>query len=373
MKTLIVGNGIIGLTTALRLAQRGDAVTVIGDPARTGSATLAAAAMLSAFGEVDAGVLATDMGRMKLELGIRAGQLWTPFAEEIGGVPWGGDTFILDSGGLDDAVRFDAIVAALREYNARYDLVRPSQVPAAPLRPVRRAVKIHEGSIDPRGVIAGLDVTLERLGVERIDAIATRVRYAEGSESPWAIELADGRVVEGTHAVLANGAQLTKLLDASALPIEVPPVLYGVGSTLEVAHWGRDNDLAILRGRGVYLVTYEQRIVVGSTSRVVAEPVDDAGAAKTILDAAAEFLDHHFADAEVLDVMTGWRPTTADGYPLIGMTRLPGLAIASGTRRDGFHLAPVIAEQLAAVLHGERGDPRFRPFSPERDVQSQAR
>jgi glycine/D-amino acid oxidase-like deaminating enzyme len=75
----------------------------------------------------------------------------------------------------------------------------------------------------------------------------------------------------------------------------------------------------------------------------------------------------------VLRVTTGWRPTTADGYPLIGATSVPGLAIASGTRRDGFHLAPVIADHLVQILRGERGDPRFRPFSPERDVQSPMR
>ena len=369
MKTVVVGNGILGLLAALRLAQRGGAVTLIGDPARAGSATLAAAAMLSAFGEVDAGVLASALGRMKLELGISATQAWGALAGELG-VPIGTGTYLLDGGGLDDAVRFDAVAAALREYEEPHALLKPAQVPGyAPLLRARRALRIdREGWIDPRSVIAALDAAVAAAGVERIDGIATRV------VSAGAIELADGRVVEGTCCLLANGARITALLAASALPLSVAPVLYGVGSTIEVK--SASTHTACLRGRGVYLVPHADRIVVGSTNLVAAEPVDDPGAARAILSAAADHLDHHLADAEVLRVTTGWRPTTADGYPLIGATSVPGLVIASGTRRDGFHLAPVIAEHLVQVVHGERGDPRFRPFFPERDpklVESLAR
>ena len=49
MRVVVVGNGIVALTAALRLSERGAEVCIVGDPARRGSATLAAAAMLSAF------------------------------------------------------------------------------------------------------------------------------------------------------------------------------------------------------------------------------------------------------------------------------------------------------------------------------------
>lgn len=366
MKTLVVGNGIIGLVTALRLAQHGTAVAVIGEPAREGSATLAAAAMLAAFGEIDAGVLATDLGRMKLEIGISATAQWADLARELG-VTLTSGTYLLDPGDLDGLVRIDAMLEALREYEEPHAMIRPADVPGyAPLRPARRALRLdREAWIDPRAVVAALDAALAAAGVERIDARAARVLSAQ------AIELADGRVVTGTHTVLANGARITPLLAASALPLRVPPVLYGVGSTIEVR--SASVHTACLRGRGTYLAPHADRIVVGATNVVVAEPVDDPGAAAKILGVAAEHLDHHLADAEVLRVTTGWRPTTADGYPLIGATSVPGLLVASGTRRDGFHLAPVIADHLVQLLHGGRGDPRFRPFSPERDVQSPVR
>jgi glycine oxidase len=56
MKTVIIGNGIIGLTTALRLADSaidGDEIFIIGKRNRPNSATMAAGAMLNSFCEIE--------------------------------------------------------------------------------------------------------------------------------------------------------------------------------------------------------------------------------------------------------------------------------------------------------------------------------
>ena len=64
MHTIIVGNGIIGLTTAFRLLQRAgpnDRISIVGRVQREGSATLAAAAMLNSFAEVEVGSLDSEV------------------------------------------------------------------------------------------------------------------------------------------------------------------------------------------------------------------------------------------------------------------------------------------------------------------------
>jgi glycine/D-amino acid oxidase-like deaminating enzyme len=64
MHTVILGNGILSLSTALRLAQRAsgnDTITIIGPKSRPGSATLAAAAMLNSFAEMEAGSLDREL------------------------------------------------------------------------------------------------------------------------------------------------------------------------------------------------------------------------------------------------------------------------------------------------------------------------
>jgi glycine oxidase len=54
---------------------------------------------------------------------------------------------------------------------------------------------------------------------------------------------------------------------------------------------------------------------------------------------------------------------TLDGFPLIGRLPLPGLYLMTGTYRDGFHCAPVLAAHVANELQGRPGiiDPMFAP------------
>ena len=57
MKYIIIGNGIIALTTAFKLLDKlavKDELHIVGPLSRNGSATFAAPAMLNSFAEIDA-------------------------------------------------------------------------------------------------------------------------------------------------------------------------------------------------------------------------------------------------------------------------------------------------------------------------------
>src|SRR5205807_6962250 len=69
--TVILGNGIVAASIAFRLTKRlaaGDRITVIGKKARPGSATLAAAAMLNSFAEIEKGSLDSEIDRYRFGL-----------------------------------------------------------------------------------------------------------------------------------------------------------------------------------------------------------------------------------------------------------------------------------------------------------------
>jgi glycine oxidase len=57
----------------------------------------------------------------------------------------------------------------------------------------------------------------------------------------------------------------------------------------------------------------------------------------------------------------GVRAATPDGLPLVGPSLTPGVWIAAGARRNGWLLAPLIAEALVATLAGERAPEAFSP------------
>ena len=88
MHTVILGNGILAATIAFRLTKRlaaKDRITIIGKRSRPGSATLAAAAMLNSFAEIEVGSLNSELDRYRFELSRAAGRMWPQFEKEISG------------------------------------------------------------------------------------------------------------------------------------------------------------------------------------------------------------------------------------------------------------------------------------------------
>ncbi len=355
MRTVIAGNGIVALTAALRLAQRGGEVVIVGPATRPGSATLAAPAMLNSFAELDDDSLASDADLLKFDLARRATEDWDALASELGGdLGRGTGTYVL--------APVSPIVRACIAYDEPHAVVRGAAVPG--YAGDGEAVRLdREGWIDPRRVLAALEQRLAVApNVTTIEGVIAR--FVARSGGVQEAVLADGRALGGTHFVAANGASLTGLLEASDLGIAVQRVVYGVGTTIEI----RAARTACLRSWSTYLVPCgSERAVIGATNDVSVEPgPGDPLAPERLQRAAAEAFDPALARAEITRVNVGWRPIALDTYPLLGGTSLPNLAIASGTRRDGFHLAPLIADHLAALLHGEPTDPRLAMFAPER-------
>jgi hypothetical protein len=83
-----------------------------------------------------------------------------------------------------------------------------------------------------------------------------------------------------------------------------------------------------------------------------------------------EQINTEFYRATIANINVGWRPTSADTFPLIGQSSIENLIIATGTKRDGFHLAPVLSEVLTHLIYKEKNkiDSRFEWFAPERKL-----
>src|SRR5437899_9055482 len=118
MHTVILGNGILAAAIAFRLTKRlaaNDRIIIIGRRARPGSATLAAAAMLNSFAEVEVGSLKSELDRYRFELSRAAGRMWPQFENEIADtIPGGGlelGTYVINNSAADDLddENFDAI------------------------------------------------------------------------------------------------------------------------------------------------------------------------------------------------------------------------------------------------------------------------
>ncbi|HNN86272.1 MAG TPA: FAD-dependent oxidoreductase [Pseudomonadales bacterium] len=409
MHVVIIGNGIIALTAAFRIAKRAnslDKITIIGKKERPGSATLAAAAMFNSFGEIEAGSLDTDLDLYRFELSHLAAHMWKKFEDEVidaamqrlpsacsecSGFNGGGcidtGTYIINNTAADDLddENFDAIVSALENFNEPFQHINPKDIPNYhPHQRLRatRAIYIHgEGWINPRIFIEKLDAALE--GFPQITFIDSTVENIhENNCQIDHVTTKDKQVINGDVFILATGATATDLLAESSIDLGIQRIFYGVGTSIEIRSPDHVHTKCIRtpnRGLacGIYSVPYFQspkqkndHILIGATNFISPNPYPYGRltSVESLMRASIEQINSHFYRADLIRVNVGWRPTSQDTLPLIGKTSISNLIIATGTKRDGFHMSPLISEKIAEMVYGDTVDVRFSVFAPERQL-----
>jgi glycine oxidase len=407
MTRIIIGNGIVALSIAFGLVRRPDfteQITVIGPSARPGAATPAAAAMLNSFAEIEHGALETEIDLFRFEMSHTATRLWPAFETALieasgdriphgcsacqgcaGGGCFGTGTYVINNTATDDLddKNFDAILEALSAFNEQHSHVSPSDIPGyAPQQRFRatRAVLIHnEGWFNPRLMLEKMEAALKRSGrVTFVDDEVLKLSMQQGTIA--AVELKSGSIVEGDQFVLASGASVSGVIARSNIGLTMPRVFYGIGTSIEIR--SVDHPLTNVirtpnRGLacGLYAVPYflepnrpNNHVLIGA-SNFIAPELHHHGRLTSIeglLSGAISQFNANYYRADLIRVNVGARPTSQDSYPLIGGTAISNLYIVSGTRRDGFHLAPLISDIMSKMMSGDSVDERYKMFRPDR-------
>lgn len=382
---LIVGNGALGLFLADELVTRQSGyVVVVGPSAREGGASQAAGAMLGCFGEVTAETLRTDAGRARFEIGVAAHNLWpetlrrleesSPSTQPLQVAT---DTHvILNAVGADlDSVNLAAIIAALDAYDQPWREVDPEDIPGYRPRTDCRALRaIHltaEGAIDARGVLAALEARLRGAGTPLIDQTVRRLRTSDGSVT--GVELTDGTIIEAGTTVVAAGARSEELVRTAADESELMPTFPGLGFAMIARRLAGEPFRSVVRtpnrgfACGLHVVPAGGgREYLGATNRLVDNVTSNAwlGDVRYLAQYSMQQLDEEIARHQIEQWLRGNRPVTFDGFPLVGWLSLSNLYLMTGTYRDGFHSAPLLATHVANELAGRPGliDPMFNPI-----------
>lgn len=381
---VIVGNGALGMFLADELAGRGfGAIAVVGPSHREAGASQAAGAMLGCFGEVTAETLRTAPGRARFELGARAHKVWpdvvrrleetAPARRPLLASP---DTYVvLNTVGAElDDQNFAAMTAALDEYSEPWSEVDPHVITAYRPRTETRALRaIHlpeEGAVKARDVLAALETRLHAAGVTLVDR---NVRTLRGDgDVVTGVELDDGHRIEAGTVVVAAGASSEAVVRTAFDDLDLMPMFPGLGFAMIARRLAGEAFRSVVRtpnrgfACGLHVVPAgDGREYLGATNRLVDEVSSVAlvGDMRFLAQYAMQQLDEEIARHEVEQWLRGNRPVTLDGFPMIGWLPISGLYLMTGTYRDGFHIAPVLAEHVANELQGRPGtiDPMFTP------------
>jgi glycine oxidase len=344
---VVVGGGLIGLSTAWRLAQRGARVAVLERDRVLGGASRASAAMVAPVGHREP----ADAPFLRLRMDGAA--CWPGFAAELHEAT-GVDPRYRVTGSLVAAYD-EAELARLADLHALHGELgiastlvdRPAATGIQPgLGPgVRGGLWVPgEGCVDPERTATALVAAIQALG------------GSVHEHRPVTGLLAGGRVtgvstVDGDLAapavVLAAGAWSAALARVPAAP-SLRPVK---GQSVVV----RTDALRTVVRAGVNLVPRgDGRVMLAGT-------VEDNGDTDTratvaglrfVLDEAVRAVPA-LAAAEVLGTAVGLRPVAVDDAPLLGPGKPAGLFWATGHSYYGVLLGPITADLLSGVVGGD--------------------
>lgn len=329
-RIVVVGAGVLGLACAASLARRGARVEVLEDrPDQTNASAVAAGMIAPAL---EAALERADQARA--DLYREAAERWPVFAQSHGASHWRDGT---DWRGPCDglAARLDALGFAFE--------TRPNglYVPG-------------ESRVAPRQALAALGS-----GIIRLRAEATGLGWTAGR--PVVRNGAGSDAMTADAIVIATGWRAPEVAGLEALTRHITPVkgqiaLLDASGVLQ----------RTTRGEGAYLVPCEGGVIVGATMEPGRSDTEVDPASIERLRAAAIRLEPALADVALETAQAGVRGATPDGLPMAGATSLPGVFAALAPRRNGWLLAPLVAETVAAAVAQEPPPPYAEAFRPDR-------
>jgi glycine oxidase len=344
---LILGGGVIGLSTAWFLAEAGVRVTIVDKGDFGQQASWAGAGIISPGNPQRA---RTAMDQLRARSSALYSELSRNLREQTDI-----DNGYFVCGGLELITGAEEVAAEewRREGIAFHDLIGDELHRRYPyLAPgLDRAYFLPDMAQvrNPRHLKALKAVCTSRGVQMRPDCPARRLVRNGGRIE--AVETAQGRLIAGRY-LIATGAWTDSLLE----PLGWRPGIRPVRGQIALLNTGAaERRPLVLRGKHYLVPRGDGRLLVGSTEEDAgfdARPT--AGAIAGLLDFAATLVPD-LEDAAVERCWAGLRPGSPDGKPFLGA--VPGtdnLFLAAGHFRSGIQLSPATALVMKEVLLGEK-------------------
>jgi len=335
--TIISGAGIIGVSLALELRNRGQQVLVLdrGEPGREASS--AAAGMLAAADPETPPALRP--------MAIASAEMFPQYVQNLE-----------SAAQMQVDFRRLGTIALLEEAAASREYKRLSANDLQLLEPALRvqgltAFFVEEDSVDPLLLMQAALAAARNLGIEIRGHAAVKDIRARGGNLEV---LSEAGQFTARSVVNCQGAW-------SGAPVRPRKgqMFYVQPQTGLLQH--------VLRTPDIYIVPRSTgKILIGAT-------VEDVGFDKSVDTSTIQYL-HKAAATYLPELATaahtqswaGLRPGTPDDLPIIGPTETHGVFIASGHFRNGILLAPITAQIVADLLEDRRSQLNISAFSPAR-------
>lgn len=364
-ETIVVGGGVMGLASARELARRGHSVTLLERSQPGRAASWASAGIIGA----------TSRSESDPAAGLRrlSSALWPSFAEAVQAES-GLDPEYRQTGCLHlatNAAELETLHLAAERQAAEPnhpELLDDAQVRV--LEPtigprVVGALRAPGGNVDNRRLCRALEIAALRAGVRIETGVEVRA-LTTASGRVTGVEAAE-RHVAGDLVVIAAGAWSASIRDVRPRPPVTPQ--RGQLFALDQLKVGIRHVL-LTPGDPYFVPRCDGRLVVGATREAAGwDPSLTAGGVAWLLNRAIHVvpaLEH----CPIVELWTGFRPSSADGLPLIGRGEFDGLFFLTGHGPSGIAPLPGSVALLLAAIADEDPPVPAASFDPLRFARS---
>jgi sarcosine oxidase subunit beta len=350
----VVGGGIVGLSIANALAERGAGRIAVLERGRCGAGSTSKAT---------GGVRVQFGAEVNVRLTLRSLESFRDWRSRFGGDAGYrpvGYLFLATTPALLDALRRGAELQ--RRLGARVELWGPEEVarrlPEAALDGVLGAsFGPDDGRASPGAAVESLLAACRRRGVDvREGAGVTAIELAGGRVAGL---VAGGEAIAAGVVVIAAGAWSAPVARLAGVDLPVEPHHRQAYRAAAAPGLPAESPMVVDAGSGVYFHADGDGLLFGGGDRETPAGFDDrvrAGDAPRIVDLVARRLPamHGVRPAAM---WAGLREMTPDDVPVLGPSEVPGLFLAAGFSGHGFMHAPAAGEIAAALITG--GQPPF--------------
>ncbi len=358
----VIGGGIMGCATALRLAAGGMRVIVLEQKD-----------LCSGASGVNAGTLSLQIKRLKLmPYALRGHALWAAAGESVGFRRTGGLTVAFTPA---EAERLATTMARKRDAGAPIVMKSPAEVAAIEPNLSRRVVLAsycaEDGYANSSVTGSYFRARLREAGIEArehftvtaIDRVGSR--YSIGGT---------GGAVRATRLLLAGGGWTRPL--AAMLGVELP-IRVRVNTVSVTERQPRIVHTAI--GHATGLLTLKQKengtVLIGGGWQGRGTPAEGRGevVTETLLTnfRLAQFAVPVLGNCRITRVWTGFEANVPDFYPLAGALPRHSDAYILACVRGGYTIGPYIGTLMGDMILGQ--EPELPLFDPARFDNSTAR
>ncbi len=349
---LVIGGGVIGLTTAWRLAQRGISVRLLDQGNLGREASWAGAGILppAVLGAANA-----PLNRLTHATNC----LWPSISSELRELT-GIDNEFHDCGGIE----LEEPVPSPNEEPHRADLARwrDSGASAEWLSPrelhqLEPAIENREPGIllpdlcqvrNPRHLQA-LIKACERAGVELVPQCGV-IDWRRSDHQIAAAVTSHGEL-SAAHYIVTAGAWSGKLLATAGITLDVVPLR---GQIVLLNPGKKTLTRVIERGKRYLVPRLDGRVLIGSTEEWTGFEKGTTEQGLRDLLAFAEQIVPGISNSPMERTWSGLRPAAVCGHPLIGpLLGVENLIVATGHFRSGLQLSPATAEIVCDSVTGQ--------------------